>query len=99
MKTLLTLLLSSVTLLAQAQAKVDLIPAEQTDIKVQPITHGSLILEWTGEVIYIDPYGGSALYAGQKAPTMILITDIHGDHLNVETLEAIETEKAKFVVP
>jgi L-ascorbate metabolism protein UlaG (beta-lactamase superfamily) len=30
---------------------------------------------------------------------MILITDIHGDHLNIETLQAIETSKAVFVVP
>lgn len=99
MKTLLTLLLASILFFAQAQPKADLIPAQHTDIKVQPITHGSLILEWNGEVIYVDPHGGGALYEGQKDPSMILITDIHGDHLNLKTLEALNTENAKFVVP
>ena len=32
-------------------------------------------------------------------PDLILITDIHGDHLNAETLNAIETSKAKLIVP
>lgn len=99
MKTLFTLLIATFVLFTQAQTLADLIPAEQSDIKIQPITHGSLILEWNGEVIYIDPYGGGSMYEGQKPPSMILITDIHGDHLNMKTLEAIDTDNAKFIVP
>lgn len=99
MKTLLALVLSSTIFITKAQPGPDLIPAQHTDIKIQPITHGSLILEWNGEVIYIDPHGGGALYEDQKPASMILITDIHGDHLDVKTLEAIDTDKATFVVP
>ena len=98
MKTLLSLLAILMVIIAPAQPTADLIPAKHTDIKVQPIGHGSLILEWNGEVIYVDPYGADK-YGGQKDPTMILITDIHGDHLNVKTLEALNTENAKFIVP
>ena len=49
-------------------------------------------------MIYVDPYGADK-YTGQKDPTIILITDIHGDHLNIETLEAINSKNAKFIVP
>lgn len=98
MNVILTLLSLILVLSVSAQIEPDLIPAKHTDIKIQPIGHGSLILEWNGEVIYVDPYGADK-YEGQKDPSMILITDIHGDHLNVKTLEALNTEKAKFIVP
>lgn len=38
-------------------------------------------------------------FAQQPKPTIILITDIHGDHLNMETLEALDTSSAQFIVP
>ena len=39
------------------------------------------------------------MYKGIAAPDLILITDIHGDHLNAETLSAIETSKATIIAP
>lgn len=98
MKIILTFLSLVSVLSVSAQIEPDMIPAKHTDIKIQPIGHGSVILEWNGELIYVDPFGAEK-YEGQKDPTMILITDIHGDHLNVKTLEAINTSNAKFVVP
>ena len=68
-------------------------------VSIQPITHGSLVLSWNKMTIYIDPYGGGQLYQGIAAPDLILITDIHGDHLNPETLAAIETSKAMIIAP
>lgn len=49
--------------------------------------------------IYIDPVGGANAFEGQKQPDLILVTDIHGDHFNLETLQALDTEKAKIIVP
>ena len=68
-------------------------------VKVIPITHGTLILETENEVIYVDPTGGSEAFKGQKAPTLVLITDIHGDHLNIETLEALNLNEVTIVAP
>ena len=68
-------------------------------IKIQPILHSSFILTYNSKTIYIDPYGGGKLYNGIKSPDIILITDIHGDHLNQETLDAIDTSKTIFIVP
>ena len=67
--------------------------------KIIPIEHATAVLEWNDIVIYIDPIGGSEAFKGQKQPDLILITDIHGDHFSLETLQALNTEKAKIMVP
>lgn len=77
----------------------DKIPTKNGDITINPITHGTLVLEHNGQVIYVDPYGGAAAFEGQKAPTMVLITDIHGDHLNQETLNGLDLSGATIIVP
>ena len=99
LKLILATLLLGTVLAAQNRATPDQIKAKNGDIMVQPITHGSVVLTWNNEVIYVDPYGGGNLYAGLADPTIILITDIHGDHLNQATLDAINTSKAQLIVP
>ncbi len=68
-------------------------------VKIIPITHGTLIIETTDNVIYIDPTGGLEAFKNQKKPTLVLITDIHGDHLNIETLEALKLQNIPVVLP
>ena len=72
---------------------------EDSEIKIIPIEHATTVLEWKNITIYVDPVGGAAAFEGQKQPDLILITDVHGDHLSVETLEALNTVKAKIIVP
>ncbi|MBR9847050.1 MAG: MBL fold metallo-hydrolase [Algicola sp.] len=70
-----------------------------SNVTVKPISHGTLVLEYGTVIIYVDPVGGSEAFKDQQPPTFILITDIHGDHLNVETLEAVSTERSKIIAP
>ena len=58
-----------------------------------------LFLQWNGKTIYVDPYGGADAFQGIDAPDLILITDIHGDHTNLETLKGLDTKNATFIVP
>ena len=74
---------------AQDQTVPDTIATNAGDLTIHPVEHASLVLEWGGKVIYVDPVGGSALYAGLPTPQAILITHGHGDHFDVPTLEAI----------
>lgn len=67
-----------------------------SSLNIIPISHATMILEYNGIVIYVDPVGGSTAFEGQKSPDLILITDIHGDHFNEETIKAL---KASFVAP
>lgn len=74
------------------------IPVTDT-IKIIPIEHATTVLEWGAITIYIDPVGGAAAFEAQRQPDLILITDIHGDHFSLETLQGLRTEKAKIIVP
>jgi len=73
--------------------------SEASAIKITPIEHATAVLEWKNIIIYVDPVGGADAFKGQKQPDLILITDIHGDHFSLETLQALNTEKSKIMVP
>ncbi len=69
------------------------------DIILHPINHASMVLETTTDVIYVDPVGGASTYAGMRPPNFIIITDIHGDHYNLETIKGIMTKTTKIIGP
>ncbi len=73
--------------------------AAEPPIQVNPISHASTVLEWDGVTLYIDPVGDAGQYADYPAPDVILITDIHGDHLSQETLAALPADSARLIVP
>lgn len=50
-------------------------------INYTPIKHASLVIQTEKDVIYVDPTGTVDEYKNLPAPTLILVTDIHGDHL------------------
>jgi L-ascorbate metabolism protein UlaG (beta-lactamase superfamily)/acetyl esterase/lipase len=77
----------------------DTIKTNKGNMVVQPIFHGALVLKLGDKTIYIDPYNGINAYKGIEAPDLILITHIHQDHLDTVTLNALNTSKAKFIVP
>jgi L-ascorbate metabolism protein UlaG (beta-lactamase superfamily) len=85
-------------LLAQ-RSQPDVIETNKGPLTIQPVQHASLVLSWNGKTIYSDPHGAISLFEGLKAPDLILISDIHGDHMNIETLTALETSNARIVVP
>src|SRR5690606_16706904 len=66
---------------------------------VHPISHASMVLEWGGVVIYNDPVGDKERYKGCDAPNFILVSDIHGDHLSVETIEGLVTPSTQIIAP
>jgi len=92
------LLMISTVALAQRSAP-DQFETKKGALSIQPILHGTVALEWDGKTIYVDPYGGAKAFKGIAAPDLILITDIHGDHMSIETLEGIETSKAIIIAP
>ncbi len=107
-KYILLLLITSITLSCKNEnSNTDvaissdevLYETSKTTIEVKPISHGTLVLETEDQTIYIDPTGGLDAFKDQKKPTLVLITDIHGDHLSLETLEAIDLGDATLIAP
>lgn len=100
MKTKLTLLLLFIGVVSWAQLPVaDDIKTSKGALKIQPLIHATLAMTWNGKTIYADPYEGAKTFEGIAAPDLILITDIHGDHFDPATLEALDLSHAVLVVP
>jgi len=77
----------------------DTIDARGGAIIIQPVFHGAVVLKLGDKTIYVDPYNGSSAYKSLETPDLVLITDIHQDHLDTVTLNAINLSGAKLVVP
>jgi L-ascorbate metabolism protein UlaG (beta-lactamase superfamily) len=56
---------------------------------IHPITHASFLMQWNGKTIYIDPIGGGDLYRSLPRAHLILLTDIHPDHMDARTLRDV----------
>ncbi|MCC8425937.1 MBL fold metallo-hydrolase [Mucilaginibacter sp. UR6-11] len=70
-----------------------------TGLTIQPVNHATLVLSYQHKNIYVDPVGGAEAFKGLATPDMIMITDIHGDHFDPKTLDAINTNHAVLLVP
>ena len=57
-------------------------------VKVTPLYHASMLIEAGGKNIYVDP-AKPANFSGLPKADLILITDIHGDHMDPEAIAAI----------
>lgn len=68
------------------------------DIHIDPIEHATAVITWGDTVFYLDPLGGAEAFAGKPAPHIVLVTDIHGDHLSADTLVSVIGE-ATLIVP
>jgi L-ascorbate metabolism protein UlaG (beta-lactamase superfamily) len=94
-----SLLFISMLLSVRAQRVTpDTVTTKMGPLIVQPIQHASLILSVGGLTIYADPSNADN-YKGLKPPDIILITDIHGDHFDLKTIDAIKITGSLLVVP
>lgn len=72
---------------------------DSVNIEIDPVSHATAVINWGDAVIYLDPTGGAEAFEGKEAPDFVLITDIHGDHMSAETLQALNLGSTKIVVP
>src|SRR5262245_43053357 len=89
----------TLVMMAAAIPPADKIPATGGDITIQPINHATLQLVHAGKVIDVDPVAAAGDYAGLAAPDIILITDLHGDHLDPATVTKLKKATTKVVTP
>ena len=100
MKMKITLFLLMICGISFAQIPAaDEVKTAKGPLKIQPLNHATLALTWNGKTIYADPYEGAKTFEGIAVPDLILITDIHGDHFDPATLEALDLSHAVIVAP
>lgn len=68
-------------------------------LKITPISHATTVLNFNKEVVYLDPTGGAEAFSNFDKPTYVVITDIHGDHMDLKTLEALDLKETKIIAP
>jgi L-ascorbate metabolism protein UlaG (beta-lactamase superfamily) len=85
---------------AQTQRSApDVVETKKGPLTIQPIFHGTVVFTWDSKTIYVDPHGGASVFTGIAPADVVVITDIHGDHFNLETLQALETTNAIYILP
>jgi L-ascorbate metabolism protein UlaG (beta-lactamase superfamily) len=97
-KVFLSLGVSMLALLPSgAFAQNNTIPATGGNITVTPLQHASVQVEFGGRVIQVDPAQGDLKAA--KPADLVLVTDIHGDHLNPDGIATVRKAGAPVVMP
>ena len=95
----LTLLFIPVFFSGNAQlSNPDTLGTKMGPLIIQPIQHASLILTVHGLTIYADPSNADN-YKGLTPPDIILVTDIHGDHFDIKTVDAVKKASTVLMAP
>jgi len=84
--------------------RTDTFATSKGELGVTPIHHGSLMFEFGGKVIYIDPAiykdeKGDARFEGLPKADYLFLTDIHPDHQDPHAISLVKKEGTVFVGP
>jgi L-ascorbate metabolism protein UlaG (beta-lactamase superfamily) len=76
----------------------DVVETSRGPLKITPLFHGSVMLEFAGKIIHIDPWS-QADYSGIPQADLILITHTHADHMDPMMLKMLRKESTTVVAP
>jgi L-ascorbate metabolism protein UlaG (beta-lactamase superfamily) len=74
------------------------IPATGGNIELTPMAHAHVQVEFGGKVIHIDPSNQGNLAAAKPAD-LVLITDIHQDHMDPLSIDRVRKATTIYVAP
>ncbi|MEN8222798.1 MAG: MBL fold metallo-hydrolase [Acidobacteriota bacterium] len=82
-----------------AELESDTYKTDKGDLKITFIGHASLLLEFDGKIIHIDPFSRVWNYDLLPKADMIIITHHHGDHLDPELIKKLRKPGAPVILP
>ncbi len=68
-------------------------------ITFHPIEHATMVIKTDAVTIYVDPVGDAKLFDQYPGPDIILVTDIHGDHLAPDIVNSLKQDKTAVIGP
>lgn len=83
---------------AQMDRPVQTFKSSAGPIKITPVYHSALEIEAGGKVIVVDP-AKPAVFTGLPQADLILITDIHGDHMDADLIKAESKAGTEIIAP
>jgi L-ascorbate metabolism protein UlaG (beta-lactamase superfamily) len=100
----------SLTIAAHGQAmrQTQTFETSAGPVKITPIYHATALIEAGGKVIYVDPAGklkfpnlppGPVDFTGFRPADLILITDIHGDHMDANAVTTLSKTDTQIIAP
>ncbi len=98
-QTPMVILFFSLSAFAQSQNfESDVFDTGKGKLTIYFIKHGTLMFDFNGYIIHIDPVGEYADYTKLPKADLILITHEHGDHLDPAAIAAVRKQGTKLVV-
>jgi len=84
--------------LAHAAAEPQVFPTSAGPVKITPLYHASTLIEAGGKTIYVDPAKPAKLDGLPKAD-LILISHIHGDHMDPDSIKEVSKAGTEILAP
>lgn len=83
---------------SQADDQTQVFSTSSGSVRITPLYHASTLIEADGKIIYLDP-AKPADFSGKPKADLILITDIHGDHMDPESIKALSKSDTEILAP
>ena len=77
----------------------DLIDTDADPLEITLIGHGTLMFEFAGKVVHVDPWTNLADYADLPKADLLLVTHDHRDHLDPEAIALVRKEGTVVMAP
>ncbi len=78
--------------------QADVVATSQGELRLLPLYHGSVMLEFGGHVIHVDPWS-QADYTGLPPADLIVVTHTHADHLDRAMVDKLHKPSTIIVAP
>ena len=97
----IVIVLFSITLgySAAPDLESDIYKTDKGDLKITFVGHASLLVEFDGKTIHIDPFSRVWNYDNLEKADMIIITHHHGDHLDPVLIKKLRKPGAPLILP
>lgn len=95
---LVVLTVMAAPLSADSPFETDVIKTSGGALEITFIGHGTLMFVYDGKTIHVDPFGKLADYKTLPKADVVFLTHQHGDHLDVDALADIRTDKTVIVM-
>lgn len=91
-------LFCSFSAFAQESFESDIYKTAEGDLNITFIGHGTLMFNFGGKVIHIDPVGRYADYSKLPKADVIFVTHDHSDHLDINVIETLRKQNTVLVL-